>query len=310
MDPSDEEFLNKFASLPINDDSSRQAMQLSSSMDEITNYSKCLLIKVVSRKAANHQELHVQLMRSWKPKGPVSFSPAGNNLFVYQFVSEGDINYVLQGGPWTYKFDPVVVKRISGPHEVNDQFITHVELNIQMHSKFPDLISAQAVLQIAREMGYPVSSPQTVVTSESKFHKVRVAVPIDRHIMSKKEYRKERGSSKVKLKDKAFASMVQRAGLQDLGYSGPAYTWSNGQPDTSLICQRIDRAMASATWVARFPHAKVKYLPRMNSDHAPILLSTSSGAARGKMFRVENWWLMRQDFNEVCNRVLETGAEN
>ncbi|KAJ4812894.1 RNA-directed DNA polymerase (reverse transcriptase)-related family protein [Rhynchospora pubera] len=105
--------------------------------------------------------------------------------------------------------------------------------------------------------------------------------------------------------------MVQRAGLQDLGYSGPAYTWSNGQPDSSLIRQRIDRALASATWLARFPHAKVKHLPRMNSDHAPLLLTTAPpGNRRGKMFKMENWWYMRPEFNEICNRAIERGSED
>ncbi|KAJ4755626.1 DNAse I-like superfamily protein [Rhynchospora pubera] len=110
------------------------------------------------------------------------------------------------------------------------------------------------------------------------------------------------GSTKLKAKNKAFASMVHRAGLHDLGYSGPAYTWTNHQPKNTLIRQRLDRALANALWVTRFRHARVLHLPKFNSDHAPILLTLDAARKQvQKSFRVENWWLLHSDFAQVCS---------
>ncbi|KAJ1690040.1 hypothetical protein LUZ63_014195 [Rhynchospora breviuscula] len=115
------------------------------------------------------------------------------------------------------------------------------------------------------------------------------------------ENEKQGGTSKIKLKNKLFASLVARAGLIDLGYSGPAYTWSNKRQRHALIKQRLDRAMANSTWVSRFPNAKVLHLPMFNSDHMPILLKTSpTDKRRMKQFRTENWWHLHSDFKEVC----------
>ncbi|KAJ4776940.1 hypothetical protein LUZ62_061197 [Rhynchospora pubera] len=115
------------------------------------------------------------------------------------------------------------------------------------------------------------------------------------------------GSAKDKRKHKRFRSMINRTQLVDLGYHGCAYTWSNHRPCATLIQQRLDRAMASTTWVTLYPEAKVYHLPKANSDHVPILLCTKPDRERGlRTFKAENWWLHAEGFDEVCKRALVT----
>lgn len=86
-----------------------------------------------------------------------------------------------------------------------------------------------------------------------------------------------------------FQKMAQDAALLDLGYRGPAYTWSNNQPNNTLIMQRLDRALANAPWTALFPSAAMYHLPRFNSDHHPILLRTSPPPPKiQRNFKAEN----------------------
>lgn len=58
----------------------------------------------------------------------------------------------------------------------------------------------------------------------------------------------------------------------DLGYIGPAYTWSNCA--TQDIYDRLDGAIASSSWRLLFQDVVVHHLPRILSDHAPILMNT------------------------------------
>lgn len=67
-----------------------------------------------------------------------------------------------------------------------------------------------------------------------------------------------------------FNNMMQVCGLGDLGFQGPAYTWCNKRHGLARIQVRLDRALAS--WRTLFPDAMVKHLPRLHSDHCPILL--------------------------------------
>lgn len=79
-----------------------------------------------------------------------------------------------------------------------------------------------------------------------------------------------------------FQKLAQQAALIDLGYKGPAFTWSNNQFDGTLIMQRLDRVLATTDWTALFPAVAVYHLPRFNSDHHPILLRTSPPPLRSK----------------------------
>ncbi|XP_026395991.1 uncharacterized protein LOC113290621 [Papaver somniferum] len=51
-----------------------------------------------------------------------------------------------------------------------------------------------------------------------------------------------------------FNDFIQMNHLIDLGYKGPAYTWTNGREIKGLIRQRLDRVLANPEWnIARAP---------------------------------------------------------
>uniref|UniRef100_A0A803MJW8 RNase H type-1 domain-containing protein n=1 Tax=Chenopodium quinoa TaxID=63459 RepID=A0A803MJW8_CHEQI len=54
-----------------------------------------------------------------------------------------------------------------------------------------------------------------------------------------------------------FSDWVDEAGLVDLGYNGPAFTWNNGRDGMELIRERLDRALANAAWLDLNPHTQI-----------------------------------------------------
>jgi hypothetical protein len=99
----------------------------------------------------------------------------------------------------------------------------------------------------------------------------------------------------------AFCDYVKQCGFIDLGYSGPAYTWTNKRRNTMPTFERLDRSLANAEWCTAYPNTTVYHLPMLRSDHAPILtLLNSSRRRTNKPFRFENWWLLEQGYEEVA----------
>lgn len=68
-----------------------------------------------------------------------------------------------------------------------------------------------------------------------------------------------------------FCALVKQCGLMDLGYSGPAYTWTNKHFTTNRTFERLDRCLGNADWCQAFPNTVVYHLPMLYSDHTPIL---------------------------------------
>jgi hypothetical protein len=108
---------------------------------------------------------------------------------------------------------------------------------------------------------------------------------------------------------RTFNGYVKQCGLIDLGFSGPAYTWTNKRFTSNIIFERLDRCLANAEWCDLFPNTNVFNLPIMFGDHAPILLSTQSQYRRPKLkFKFENWWTMEEDFQNVAKTAWELSA--
>uniref|UniRef100_A0A2N9GX50 CCHC-type domain-containing protein n=1 Tax=Fagus sylvatica TaxID=28930 RepID=A0A2N9GX50_FAGSY len=95
-----------------------------------------------------------------------------------------------------------------------------------------------------------------------------------------------------------YCDCMNNCNMIDLGFSGPKYTWTNGQPVSSLIMQRLDRAWANSEWRTFFPEAFVSHLTHTHSDHWPILLSLSpeNNCNIPRPFRFESMWLSHPGF--------------
>jgi hypothetical protein len=100
-----------------------------------------------------------------------------------------------------------------------------------------------------------------------------------------------------------FCAYVKQSGLIDLGYNGPAYTWTNKRFSSVSTYERLDRCLANAEWCLSFPSTTIYHLPMMYSDHAPILAVLNSERPRtNKPFRFENWWLSEQEYEDIARQ--------
>lgn len=80
----------------------------------------------------------------------------------------------------------------------------------------------------------------------------------------------------------SFKSLLNNCNLLDFGFTGPKFTWTNLRKNSQLIMERLDRCLANPSWLNLFPSMIVMHLPRMHSDHCPILLNTNPYLPRDK----------------------------
>ncbi|CAL1370525.1 unnamed protein product [Linum trigynum] len=100
---------------------------------------------------------------------------------------------------------------------------------------------------------------------------------------------------------KKFLGWMNEACLTDLGFSGPRYTWFRGDTNSTHKASRLDRALCNDSWISAVPNTVVQHLPKIHSDHLPILATYSfQQVANGdaKPFRFEAAWLLHPQFNK------------
>jgi hypothetical protein len=95
-----------------------------------------------------------------------------------------------------------------------------------------------------------------------------------------------------------FNDWSNRYDLIEIKNARRLYTWANNQEN--LIMAAIDKVFVTTCWEQLFPAVSVRALPRVGSDHTPLVFdSRAFTAPKVKQFRFEKWWLNIDDFHQL-----------
>ena len=98
-----------------------------------------------------------------------------------------------------------------------------------------------------------------------------------------------------------FTDFISSNGLMDIPMAGGRYTWSNNNSRS-----RLDRFLFSLNVEEHFAMVTQWRLPRLCSDHFPILLKCGATPYGRSPFRFENMWLKSEGFHEKVKRWWES----
>ncbi|KAK3218312.1 hypothetical protein Dsin_012282 [Dipteronia sinensis] len=87
---------------------------------------------------------------------------------------------------------------------------------------------------------------------------------------------KEGGLERSHLLLDNFRKALNYCGLEDLGFLGPQFTWSNRRNDNQLIQEWLDRGVSTFNWNQMFPFSSVKHLDLWPSDHRSLLIEVAN----------------------------------
>ncbi|CAL1368407.1 unnamed protein product [Linum trigynum] len=108
-----------------------------------------------------------------------------------------------------------------------------------------------------------------------------------------------------------FMCWVNEAGLTDMGFSGPRYTWFRGDSASTHKASRIDRSLCNNLWNISFPNTLTQHLPKFQSDHLPVLskyvMMTPSNSV-SRPFLIEAAWLLHPQLNDFLQASWNTEA--
>jgi hypothetical protein len=82
---------------------------------------------------------------------------------------------------------------------------------------------------------------------------------------------KNKGCGVTRFSDE-FNSIINKFALRELPLSGGMFTWSNNQENPTL--EKLDRILINHDWENLFPLSSARKIPRVMSDHNPIIMDT------------------------------------
>ncbi|KAA3472035.1 reverse transcriptase [Gossypium australe] len=99
-----------------------------------------------------------------------------------------------------------------------------------------------------------------------------------------------------------FRDTINDIRLIDFGFVGLPFTWARGNSHQSRIQCRLDRTLGNIAARHKWAECLVQHLPRLNSDHAPLLIRLNGNTPPDRNlrpFRFQAAWLQHPDFNTL-----------
>ncbi|KAF3645754.1 putative COP9 signalosome complex subunit 4-like [Capsicum annuum] len=93
-----------------------------------------------------------------------------------------------------------------------------------------------------------------------------------------------------------FSDFIEDMELVDIELSGGKYSWKKG--DRHITTSRLDKILFFEEWASNFRNISQNLLPRVTSDHSPIMLQCGDWETTKSYFKFENWWLETDGFKE------------
>lgn len=97
-----------------------------------------------------------------------------------------------------------------------------------------------------------------------------------------------------------FQNVLSQTELRDLHFQGPMFTWFSMRQHQIYIKERLDRCLGNVHWCASYPNSQTFNLPKIGSDHRPILLDTNPLEIKASpLFHFEHTWTTYEDCSSL-----------
>ncbi|KAL5796760.1 hypothetical protein ACOSQ2_001580 [Xanthoceras sorbifolium] len=94
----------------------------------------CLFGKIIANREINREAFKGLITSIWKTVRDISIVPVGLNLFLFKFQCAGDRKRILEGGPWSFDKQLIVLKEAVGLGRIVDIDFSLVPFWVQLYN--------------------------------------------------------------------------------------------------------------------------------------------------------------------------------
>lgn len=145
---------------------------------EIESCSLSLIGKFLTCKPFNKRAAQTTLRRVWGLEEAVQIVEVGSNLFQFKFDREFDMDRVIKGGPWSFDYQVLLLRRWQPGMTATNVKFDSVALWVQICGAPFDMFSPKVAFEIGRRLGEVVEvEKRQILDARNLFMRVKVAIP-------------------------------------------------------------------------------------------------------------------------------------
>jgi 14-3-3 protein epsilon len=121
--------------------------------EEVVDFRWCLVGRLLGDRSIHVNSMKVTMADVWRPVKGVKIKEATAGLFLFQFAHALDMEAVLQGGPWAFNNQMLIVERVQLGVQIENIPLNHVDFWIQVHNLPTGLMAERVGKTLANYIG-------------------------------------------------------------------------------------------------------------------------------------------------------------
>ncbi|PNY16121.1 hypothetical protein L195_g012831, partial [Trifolium pratense] len=121
--------------------------------DEQVDLRWCLVGRFISDKAIHFNSMKVRMAELWRPVGGVTIKETSEGKFLFHFAHPLAMEAVLNGGPWTFDNNMLILEQLHLGMQVESIPLFHVNMWVQVHDLPMGLMKEKVGIPLANYIG-------------------------------------------------------------------------------------------------------------------------------------------------------------
>lgn len=148
---------------------------------EIESCTLSLIGKFLTCKPFNKRAAKNTLRRAWGLEDKVQMVEVGSNLFQFKLNSEFDLERILNGGPWSFDNQMLLLTKWRKGMNANNARLNHASLWVQIWGVPFDMVSPKVATEVGGRLGDVVEVERRQKQDDPSYlMRVKVALPISK----------------------------------------------------------------------------------------------------------------------------------
>jgi 14-3-3 protein epsilon len=101
--------------------------------DEQADFQWCLIGRFLCDRPIHFKSMKIRMADLWRPVKGVTIKEAKPGIFLFHFAHPLDMEGVLNGGPWTFDNNMLIMERVQLGMQIEQMSLNHVDFWVQIH---------------------------------------------------------------------------------------------------------------------------------------------------------------------------------
>jgi 14-3-3 protein epsilon len=121
--------------------------------EEVVDFRWCLVGRFLGDRSIHVNSMKVTMADVWRPVKGVKIKEATPGLFLFQFAHALDMEAVLQGGPWAFNNQMLIIERVQLGVQIENIPLNHIDFWVQVHNLPTGLMAERVGKTLANYIG-------------------------------------------------------------------------------------------------------------------------------------------------------------